>query len=487
MKTLFIFLTLLCISCSNSPSEKKGGLSSHQNQNDKIIIILDSVPDSKVGLLPNDGKCILRNMCSYINDNFEEISFLYPQQFNVNDTIEINTQREGVIFNVSFFGGLSTVSFILNPNNTYHIGYNDTIPYIKDDISFNQINAYYQTLHHKVYDNKISTEKKIDHFGPMAFIKGEDRFPTQDEIDRALPSILKNVRNEIKWQENYIDSLNTSKKINTEEYAFYKSDVDLKKYIVNQNIQESRYFNLFRDEYKEDWEFQLFDDMNLDPNSYFNPKFYHLTYRYNNIDKYFNDENIYSISLLHEALAALNINPNFRKTVVSQFLDLIFSKAPWDIIKKNSEEYLSLYPETKLPEYLMAKYNIDPKNVNDVLLENGNGQMTTLNEVLKSLHGKEVVLDVWASWCAPCIKKIVEGKKEREMNKEKGVEYVFITYYDDKSDWLKKTDDLGLINEKHSYFTTNSQTNLWFKDMKINSIPCIITYDKSGIIASIEN
>ena len=172
MKPLSFLLILLITGCS-STSKKEDSFSS-QNQKDKIIIILDSVPDTKVGILPNDGEFIQRNMCSYINDEFEEISYLYPRQFNINDTIVIDSKRESVIFSLSFFGGISTVNFILHPNNNYHIGFNDTIPYIKNHHSYNHINAYYQTLYHQIYDNKISTEKKIDDFAPMAFIRGKD-------------------------------------------------------------------------------------------------------------------------------------------------------------------------------------------------------------------------------------------------------------------------------------------------------------------------
>ena len=184
--------------------------------------------------------------------------------------------------------------------------------------------------------------------------------------------------------------------INAEEYTFLKSEIDLKKYIVNQNIQESRYFNSFRSTYKKEWEFQF--DKDMDENMFYNPNFYALTYRYYHIDKYFYNEKNKSVVLLHKALMPLDIDAHFKKTVVSKFLDFVYSEAPWSIIKKNNDEYLSLYPDSKLLKYLIKKYDIDSTNVNDVQLVDKNGKTTTLNDVLKSLYGKEIILIVWAFW-----------------------------------------------------------------------------------------
>lgn len=482
MKYLYLILILLCIGCSNS--SRKNSIASVTHQDDKIIVILDSIPDTKTLELPNGGAFSLPDMLSYINDDFEKISYLWTQQPNTNDTIEIITKRESVSVVFSFLGGISNVTYHLQPNHVYHIGYNDTIPYVKENKEYNHINSYYKTLYRHIYDNKIGAEQKINDIGLLAFVKGKDRFPTQKEMDIAIPYFLEKTEMEIEWQQYYIDSLYAEKIIDREQYILMNSEIELKKWKVNNALKENRFLVNFRNLYKKEWEFHA--ENSEDSTAYYNPVFYKLMYDSHKLSNYFYNKEYNSISAVHTALKKLDIQPYFRKTVLSQFLDVVYSEAPWEIIKKNQNQYLNLYSDSKLPAFLIKKHKIDTVSVDDVKLIDKSGKETTLNTVLESLHGQKVVLDVWASWCAPCIAKIKSSKTEREKAEKNGIVYVFITLHDEKSEWMKRIQEIGLENEKHSYFTINSKTSSWFKEMKITSIPCIITYNEKGEIESVE-
>jgi thiol-disulfide isomerase/thioredoxin len=56
-----------------------------------------------------------------------------------------------------------------------------------------------------------------------------------------------------------------------------------------------------------------------------------------------------------------------------------------------------------------------------------------LNELFSSLKGKPVLVNIWATWCAPCVKEFPDLVKLYRNYKDNGFELVFISV-DDKED-----------------------------------------------------
>src|SRR4051794_4166692 len=59
------------------------------------------------------------------------------------------------------------------------------------------------------------------------------------------------------------------------------------------------------------------------------------------------------------------------------------------------------------------------------------------------LKGKVVVVDFWATWCVPCRSEIPEYNKLREKWKDRGVEFVGVTFessLNDTRDFVKEFD-----------------------------------------------
>jgi len=77
---------------------------------------------------------------------------------------------------------------------------------------------------------------------------------------------------------------------------------------------------------------------------------------------------------------------------------------------------------------LIASCGAPPSQMNtaapDFDLQNLAGGRTTL----ASYRGKVVVVDFWATWCAPCIKEIPEYTDFYAKNKSKGVEMVGVVF-----------------------------------------------------------
>ena len=111
-------------------------------------------------------------------------------------------------------------------------------------------------------------------------------------------------------------------------------------------------------------------------------------------------------------------------------------------------------------------------------LENYKGGKTSL----KSLRGKYVYIDVWATWCAPCRQQIPALKKIEEQYKGKNIAFISMSIdkKSDKAKWRKmiKDDKLGGIQ----LFSEKDWNSKFVKDYQITGIPRFILIDPKGNI-----
>lgn len=149
------------------------------------------------------------------------------------------------------------------------------------------------------------------------------------------------------------------------------------------------------------------------------------------------------------------------------------------------KEMLSYSIDEKYKDKLTEKYGI-LKNIAIGLpsptfdYENINGGKTSL----ESLKGKFVYIDVWATWCGPCIGEIPALKEVEKEYHGKNIEFVSISI-DDKKDhekWKKMVADKELKGIQ--LFADNDWKSDFVKNYAIDGIPRFILLDTEGNIVN---
>ncbi|GAA3651085.1 redoxin domain-containing protein [Flavivirga jejuensis] len=171
--------------------------------------------------------------------------------------------------------------------------------------------------------------------------------------------------------------------------------------------------------------------------------------------------------------------------------ELIFKKAEYDLYQtKDFEKFYELFINASTNEENNAKitkiYNEfkklnkgqpSPKFTN---YEKHSGGTISLDD----LKGKYIYIDVWATWCVPCIKEIPDLKRIEKAYHGKNISFLSISVdkSKDHDKWKKMVvdKDLGGIQ----VIADNGFKSQFISDYIIKSIPRFILIDPNGAIVN---
>ena len=97
---------------------------------------------------------------------------------------------------------------------------------------------------------------------------------------------------------------------------------------------------------------------------------------------------------------------------------------------------------------------------------------------LKSLRGKTVLLDFWATWCGPCRMTMPQVAKVHAAYKNKGVEVMSINVGED----AKKAGDY-IAKNGYAFTTLLDQDRTVATQYRVNGIPTLVVIDAKGKIS----
>lgn len=101
---------------------------------------------------------------------------------------------------------------------------------------------------------------------------------------------------------------------------------------------------------------------------------------------------------------------------------------------------------------------------------------------LTDFRGKKLYIDVWATWCAPCLEELPYIKNLQSKSKELNVEVLSITLDENLNTWKKFLKNKAFGGTQ--CYAENHWNSTFCKDYRIQSIPRYILIDEEGNLIS---
>ena len=106
-----------------------------------------------------------------------------------------------------------------------------------------------------------------------------------------------------------------------------------------------------------------------------------------------------------------------------------------------------------------------------------NGNTTTFKEVIQQYRGKKVLIDIWASWCADCIKGLPKVKQLQ--NEYPEVVFLFLSIDEKNASWKRGVRRFK-INGAHYNFPKGMKNGDFVDFINLRWIPRYIVLDENG-------
>ncbi len=109
------------------------------------------------------------------------------------------------------------------------------------------------------------------------------------------------------------------------------------------------------------------------------------------------------------------------------------------------------------------------------------GDSAKLRDIIQKNKGNLILIDVWASWCAPCIMALPHTAALQEKYANRNFKVVYLSIDSDKEKW-KDMESKYVCNHKDSYCLSDMMKSRLVRKFGIGSIPRYMLIDQHGII-----
>ncbi|WP_157298937.1 TlpA family protein disulfide reductase [Chitinophaga oryziterrae] len=227
-------------------------------------------------------------------------------------------------------------------------------------------------------------------------------------------------------------------------------------------------------------EFPAFIANILKTENYSNQQIWTLPFAYNYIQGYsfvkhftYNMEN----GLLEDVIAADITNPNMKADYLLTLLDRKEYQNMSKFVNSNKQYMITAAQKNKMKIF---EKQANLKEVGGETVDFSYPDMTGKVHHLKDFRGKVVLVDLWATWCKPCLAEQPALETLEKSFEGKDVVFISISIDTEKEKWKNMVEEKKLSG-LHLY--SNNQGSM-IADYEVTQIPRFILIDKNGKMVS---
>ena len=124
------------------------------------------------------------------------------------------------------------------------------------------------------------------------------------------------------------------------------------------------------------------------------------------------------------------------------------------------------------------------KDSNQIRIVTNYEQINSISELLNTFKNRPVFIDLWATWCTPCLEEFKYSKTLYEYLTKNGIEIIYVSFDKEKDDllWRKRinANDLFGNHIRASKQLQDSLTTLIWGGIDAYSLPNYLLFNKKG-------
>ena len=192
-------------------------------------------------------------------------------------------------------------------------------------------------------------------------------------------------------------------------------------------------------------------------------------------------------SIFLQTIAEYTSDPQFREIATTQYLNDKLSGLKLDAYERNLDFIQANIKKPYLIEPLRRRYSELNRKVNELpipenaRIKNINDTSNTfISKVISDNKGRIIYVDIWATWCGPCLEQFPYSQKLQ--NELTDVSFVYLCIESERTAFHNTIKRFQL--EGQHYFLSKTQSKAIKKELNIDGIPHYLLIDRNGKVVN---